>query len=208
MADTGWVEAQLGQTVDRDGKNLWAYPTYAENDDADWAQCNVGKKTYSDWERLTDYYNGGSGFDIPTGATIDGIELKIIRYAQQKNFMEDSSLRLRITSGQVGEDKASAVTWDDVEETVYYGGSTDNWGRTWSISELESSDFGVDLSAYNAANAQRAAYIDVIQVKIYYTEAAAGNIDTLLGISWSNVDAFMGIEDTNIDEIMGIDSGE
>ena len=36
----------------------------------------------------------------------------------------------------------------------------------------------------------------------------AGNIDTVMGVTWANVDTILATTDTNVDDVMGVDSGE
>ena len=74
------------------------------------------------------------------------------------------------------------------------------------MSELNSADFGVDLSILDKSGfGSLPGYIDCIEVKIYYT-AAAGDIDEVDGTTWANVDEINTISKANIDELDGISS--
>jgi hypothetical protein len=44
-----------------------------------------------------------------------------------------------------------------------------NWGRTWSSTELSSSNFGVRVKATNSSATARILRFDIVSVKVYYT---------------------------------------
>ena len=168
--DTGWVEAQTLVNVDRDGERSWLNPSNAKLEDGNNAIADVSKLTYSDWLRLTNFYNSGTGYDIPSEAIIDGIEVMIKRKAEANDVISDSSLRLRKASGQVGNDKASGTKYTTTLTWATYGSIVDNWGAGLTPSDINSADFGIDLSSANShTKSRRMAYIDVIFIKIYYT---------------------------------------
>jgi hypothetical protein len=173
MAVTSYKNPGTAASVDRDGKTAWTNPTNALTDNASYATFTA-KSTYSDWLRLTNY--GFTNVDIPDGSTIDGIELSVQRYnGGAATSCEDSAFYLRKTAGQVGSNYATATEWQrTTEQTVVYGGATDKWGTTWTQAEILSSDFGLDLSAYTTSTGW--AYVDVIQIRVYYTEAAVSFI--------------------------------
>lgn len=170
MAVTGWKEPGTKINVDRDNKAEWSTPDNASPSDNQYAQCAVAKNTYSDWLRATNF--GFTNSDIPSGATINGIELIIERHGTNTNI-SDSSLRIRKTAGPVGDDYASADTWPTADGEKIYGGAADLWGITWLDSDIKNPDFGFDLSAANSARYQaKNAYVDNIKVRIYYTSGA------------------------------------
>ena len=104
----------------------------------------------------------------------DGIELKIVHYCEYADNNSDNALYLRKTSGQVGSNYASATLWSDlVGQTFTYGGATDKWGTTWSVEDINSSDFGCDFSI-DCANSSRTGYVDYIEIRIYYTAGTGG----------------------------------
>jgi hypothetical protein len=124
---------------------------------------------------LTNY--GFTSGDIPAGSTIDGIEVKIrCRGAVTAgHLIYDGYIYLRKTSGQVGSNKASGTGWPNTFTDKTYGGATDKWGATLSQSDIVSTDFGIDLLAYDLAYTpgNGIPYVDLISIRVYYTAGAA-----------------------------------
>lgn len=171
MADTGWVSPGTIVNADRDGKTTWFDPSYAGASDNNYAYNNVTKYTYGDWLRASNF-----GFSIPSGATINGIECRIERHASAVNAIADSALYLHKGGTPSGDDKASATMYpsSDPNDYVYYGGPTDTWNSGYSETDINDSTFGVELSCFNSTSASKTAYVDHMQLKIYYTEGGGG----------------------------------
>ncbi|KKN32875.1 hypothetical protein LCGC14_0809430, partial [marine sediment metagenome] len=120
----------------------------------------------TDWLRLTDFR-----FDIPTEViSIDGIIIEIDRYAQYSNSIRDKSIRLRLTSGPVGDDAKTVLWWDTIDDDVNntYGALDDDWNAGLSVSDINNINFGIVISAENIGS-DNTAYIDHVRIKIYYT---------------------------------------
>lgn len=168
---TEWKTPGTCANVDRDGKVAWVNPDNAKASDNDRAICDVAKTTYGDWLRCTNF--GFTTGDIPSGSTIDGIEVKIEHQTEAPSEITDSALYLRKTSGQIGDDKPSAEDWATSDEEITYGGATDTWNAGLVDTDIVSSDFGVDLSAYNRGISEsREARVDCVWVRIHYTAEA------------------------------------
>ena len=171
MSVTDWKPAGTTANVDRDGKDAWGNTDNVKTDDTDFSIVLIAKGvTYSDWLRLTNFFTTG---DIPAGATINGIEVQYKRLASVASWVNDSMLKLRKTSGQVGDNKASATPWAVSKETVTYpatGGETDTWNSGLTAADLVDSGFGIDLSALNNDTENiRSATIYFCQIRVYYT---------------------------------------
>ena len=168
---TEWKSPGTATNIDRDGGAEWADPNNARLDDSSWSRCDP-KNDYGDWLRLTSY--GFTSDDIPLGATIDGIEIKVIRKSESSATVSDSAIYLRKTAGQVGDNKASETGWSMSEQTVYYGGAADTWNAGLVQGDIVSADFGIDLSMLNDyGGGARWGDIDVIEIRVTYTEGAA-----------------------------------
>ncbi|MFL5731077.1 MAG: T9SS type A sorting domain-containing protein, partial [Cytophagaceae bacterium] len=73
-----------------------------------------------------------------------------------------------------GADRSSAVAWSNAGAGSYttYGSSSDLWGTTWTISDINDANFGVYLIARNTATANAPQVgVDHIRVTVYYTSA-------------------------------------
>ena len=114
---------------------------------------------------------------IPSGSTINGIEVKIERRdsgTTPKN--RDNSIRLyKSGTGFVGDDKADTATeWAATDEIVTRGGATDLWGTTWTRDEVVN-NLEIGISAHNnRTTSTRTATLDNIEFTIHYTPPASG----------------------------------
>ena len=170
MAVTAYKTPSTCANADRDGKLAWANFDNAKTSNDVYADATPVKNTYSDWLRVTKF--GFSTSDIPSGATIQGIEAKIERKAYLDDGIEDSALYLRKTSGQTGSNKASATNWPTTEAEQTYGGAADMWGTTLVDTEIRSDDFGLDLSILELGiGDSTVGSVDCISIRVHYTEA-------------------------------------
>lgn len=169
MADTGWKAPGTAANVDRDDGGQWFEVNEVKTDN-DFGAYVTSKDDYSDWIRCSNY-----SFSVPSGATIDGIEVRIKRKESEGSTgsIYDDSLRLWNGSSVVGDDKASGTPYPSSFTTATYGSSTDDWNASLSVATINSSGFGVQLSVY-ADGPFPAAEVDVIEMKIHYTESGGG----------------------------------
>jgi hypothetical protein len=173
MAVTDWKATTLGANVSRDSSvATWTTPTYIYTSDDSYAN-SLPKNGYTDWLRATTF--GFTSGDIPNGSTIDGIEVKIEKHtAGTPGRLIDSALYLRKTGTQVGNNKASGDNWAATDTDVIYGGADDNWDAGLAQTDIVSEDFGVDFSFLNTTGTAERGYVDVISVRVYYTESGGG----------------------------------
>ncbi len=126
---------------------------------------------------------------IPTGATIDGIEVSIHRTSSDPYGNDagvfDYTVQLVIAGTPSGTNKADTATkWPVNDGSTFteklYGSSTDKWGLTPTESQINATDFGIDFRVRdNVANSgffstAFAALVDAVRIKIYYTESGGG----------------------------------
>jgi hypothetical protein len=170
MAVTDYKFPGTAANVDRDSKSAWVNPDYAKADDTSYAKCSSMKDTYSDWLLLTNF--GFTSSDIPSGATIDGIEFEIARYSYEVNMTYDSALYY-YDDGQVGNNLASATKWPVSIGTATYGGATDKGGTSLTQADIVASTFGVMLSAAGEASDNAGGGVDYVKIRVYYTAGGA-----------------------------------
>jgi len=168
MAVTGWKTAGTAANAKRTGY-IWNNPNNAKVSNNQYADTWNAYQN-SDWLRLTAF--GFSSADIPSGSTIDGIEVKIERKSSSATYYaKDNALYLRKTSGQVGDNKADTSThWPTSDTEASYGGAADTWNASLADTDIISSDFGIDLSAlviYYGVG-----YVDYVSIRVYYTLGA------------------------------------
>jgi len=119
----------------------------------------------SHYHKSTNY-----GFGIPVGAIIDGIEFKLERKKDAGGGgMKDNSIKL-VKGGAIGgDDKADLATeWTTSDLIITYGGPTDKWGRTWTVADINASNFGIVVSVISSGDLN--AFLDHTPIKVYYTE--------------------------------------
>ena len=114
------------------------------------------------------------GFNIPSGATINGIVARVERRKAGTATIKDKVIRLIKAGSEVGDNKADTATaWPAADAFVTYGGASDLWGGApWTTGEINSSLFGVhikvdksDGSAFDITNAE----VDSSDITVYYT---------------------------------------
>jgi hypothetical protein len=165
-ADSGW-RSPSANAIDNYG--FTTTPTYAYGDGG------LAARTDQDFFQPKDishqYYN--YSFNIPTGATIDGIELRIDGWGGSMYMTHRWKAEL---SWDGGTSWTSTKTTPDHTDTSEYtetlGGSTDTWGRTWSNGEFSNANFRLRIHA----NANSGFYLyyygmfcEWVPIKVYYT---------------------------------------
>jgi len=110
-------------------------------------------------------------FNIPLGATINGIEVRVERGASSSsNNIYDNSVRLTKNGVIIGADKPNSSVWTDMDTIVVYGGPSDLWGTSWTVADINDATTGILFSAKRTSGGgSRTAYVDFIDMKVYYT---------------------------------------
>jgi hypothetical protein len=114
-------------------------------------------------------YASNFGFNIPTGATIDGVTVDIYRSPGNVSSVADSSVRLVQNSLPAGANRALAGTWPNVAAYYTYGSATDTWGLTLSPVDINDVNFGVYLRIYNVNSNTLTPAVDHIRITVDYT---------------------------------------
>jgi hypothetical protein len=189
MANTGWhlpgttSQAQISNTA-----YDWSNPGNITSNDSAYADV-VGPLNEIP-TAASDIIGRNYGFnvDIPAGATIDGISMRSERYADNFGFAYELKDQQQRADVNVGTDQANPATlWATATPTlVTFGGSTDTMGYAATEALVTTSNYGYSieptLQGFDFKGAIAAhAYIDYMQMKIWYTEAA--NTDPIIGTS-------------------------
>ena len=152
-------------------------PINAYTDDSALSSVNVKKNgVSSDTHRWTGF--GFTTADIPSGATINGIEVVVQCDAAIASTIELYVNIYDATNG-VSTGQRSQIYVSDVAETdTVLGGVSDLWGET-SISDTDvrAATFGVQLYATNNTGSNCGFNIDVISIRVDYT-AGATTVET------------------------------
>ena len=155
------------------GTVAWSNPDNAKASD----------DNYSTVAGLSHYLKATNfGFAIPTGATINGILVEI----EQKDFGSNGSENsIKIVKGGVisGDEKSTGANMPDADAYVSYGSSSDLWGLSWTMDDINLTTFGVVFSV----NGVTGVSIDHIRITVYYT-----TISEWIAVNFADIGATVG----------------
>lgn len=100
--------------------------------------------------------------NIPTGSTIDGIEITVKGKAEE----EDTAVQVGVKSDSAGAENGETVTLTTSNAFYTIGGPTELFGLTWAAEDFDDANpltYVKTLANYDLI------YIDVIKIKVYYT---------------------------------------
>lgn len=122
------------------------------------------------------------GFAVPAAATIQGIQLAILRYGEGPTpTVVDSEVKLTKAGVLQATNKASPALWPlhaAGAATATYGGPTDLWGSAWTPADINNAGFGAVLSAIQSNTSQ--ANVIAMALTVFYTGGSAPSPFTTL----------------------------
>lgn len=149
------------------GTVAWSFPNNAKTSDNVYATTDASTGTLiSHYIKATNF-----GFNIPSGATINGIGVEIEKKRRSGTYEEiDYELWIVKADGTLGNvNKADTGTnWGTTDAYYGYGGVSDLWGESWDNTKINNINFGIIFSAITNINYSQA-YIDHIRITVYYT---------------------------------------
>jgi hypothetical protein len=174
VATTPWKGAGTALTYAQGGDTgSWSnVGNIAASDDSFASSGNLVGGQVSETLRASNF--GFSTADIPSGSTINGIEIRIERRTGGPG-VRDSLLKLALISAgtaadQVGNNKANTGSdWPTVDTQATYGGAADVWGTSLTDANLRSTNFAVDLITIVPGGTPRNCLVDFIEARITYT---------------------------------------
>lgn len=111
------------------------------------------------------FYN--YGFNIPSGATITGIQVRVDARADRASGTRQIYVQLSWDGGVSWTTALSTANLSTSEVTYILGGATNTWGRTWSASDFTNANFRVRVIDVSS-NTARDFYLDWIAVNVTY----------------------------------------
>lgn len=175
MADTGAAPFEAASNDAAVGSVAWSNPSNAISSGGGYATAIVELNTTNYLKFLTCSANY-TPIQPPTGSTIDGIEVSVIRsMAGGGGSITDSTVKLVKAGVVVGSNRASATVWPGSDTGESYGSSSDLWGTTWTAEEVNDSDFGFVLSAVEGNEISVTARVDYAALTVYYTDPGGGS---------------------------------
>lgn len=162
-----------------DGNGFDSNPTRAySNNTSSAVDTNSGTATSTnctgadkDKHRFYNY-----NLDVPSGATINGIEVRLDARADSTTGSPFMCVQLSWDGGTSWTSplSTSTLTTSDVMYTL--GGNTNNWGRTWTSGNFSNANFRVrviDVSSNNSRDFS----LDWVGVNVYYSGGTSGSND-------------------------------
>jgi hypothetical protein len=123
------------------------------------------------------------GISIPAGSQIDGIEVTVEAILFFHNPSYDAKAQITPLYNGRASSASSQLTGnfnDSTEVTLTVGGSSDLWGRTWTVGDFSNTNFGINIEEACSVF-QGELQVDHVAVKVYYTEA--GWTGTINGVT-------------------------
>jgi hypothetical protein len=117
---------------------------------------------YTDYLLVTNF-----GFSIPPSATITGIQVDVERSDPNLNT-GDFHIQI-VKNGIIGTDKSTSLAYPAADATQSYGNATDLWGTTWTVAQINATNFGVAIAAQRiATGGATAGRVDHVQITVTY----------------------------------------
>ena len=162
MADTGWKSP----TATGGTHNQWFEPTDAYSSNNTYATLISGLFAGDEKQSYEEF-----SFGIGSEDTINGIEASL-EWKYTNNAPANHLLKWYSTS-DVTDSDGKEVPISTIEATETVGGSEDLWGRTPIGSDFSNANFSIWVIGKSGFEQVTKFWLDHIQVKVYYTEAAA-----------------------------------
>lgn len=161
------------------GSVSWTTPGNACTSSQTTTATGVTSSSVSHYLKVTNF-----GFSIPTGSTIKGIQVTVTRSttANKGNRAIDNAARI-VKGGSISStDRSNTSNW--ATSPVTYGSTSDLWGETWTVADINASTFGFALSAKSTGTNTVNATVDAfVAITVTYNESPALSISQPDGTS-------------------------
>lgn len=180
MAVTEYKFPGTAANVANGGYMVWYDVDNIKADDDATAIVKTGSnadKNQTDYLTATNF--GFTSTDIPSGATINGIEFVINRAGSEADSQYDYQLYMLKAGTQHGDNLASATYWPTSLTDATYGGATSLLGGTWAQTDIVGvTTFGFQLAIKNHIKSDGGEYTNVehVKLRVYYTESGSGPV--------------------------------
>jgi hypothetical protein len=152
-------------TASPPGTVAWTAPTAAAAHDSATASCTINPPGGSHWLKVTGY-----NLAVPAGATIQGIQLR--RYGGSTAPTHARLVKAgTVQSGTPTVGLASLGGVPPLEQLYTWGGPTDLWGASWSVSDVNNSGFGAAIGYYTSG-VTISPQVNAIEITVWYALAS------------------------------------
>jgi hypothetical protein len=107
---------------------------------------------------------------MKSSCAIEGIEVRLDWWVDATGDASNMQVELSWDGGGSWTSAKTDSEESTVEHAVVLGGSTDTWGHSWTVAQLNNSNFRIRLTCNCSGTtcAQRDFYLDWVPVKVYY----------------------------------------
>jgi MSHA biogenesis protein MshQ len=153
----------------------WSNPGNADSADTTYATAVLDGKT-SHYLKCT-----GFGFSIPSGATINGITVTVVRKSNRTSNggSSDAAARL-VKAGTIGTtDRSTTTVYTTSDVSEAHGSAVDLWGTTWTPADINDANFGAAFASKKASSGGAAHTVSVDSISItvnYFVCAPPSNV--------------------------------
>jgi hypothetical protein len=128
-------------------------------------------------------------FNIPTTATVTGIQVTVYRSSSGAQGAKDLNIKILKAGTAVGTNHATSTRWPSTSTAATYGSSSDLWGVSWTPSDINNTGFGLSISCQMInLSSNTYCYIDYISITVYYTQLpnVTASVTSSSGMSIAN----------------------
>ena len=136
-----------------------------DNEDRAYA-APLTKGQFTQVLKVTDF-----GFALPADASVEGIEVVIIRKGDVSDGVVDRSVMLLHNGVAGGSNLRSRDLWEDSWTAAYYGDEHEDWDHPWTVKDVNSAGFGVAISVQGEGVIARP-QIDEVLVTVHFSYGA------------------------------------
>lgn len=164
--DTGFIDLVTFTDNAAVGTTVWVNPTFAATEDANTASAvSAATNAISHFLHAVDL----TGTPIPTGASIDGVEVGIRSDTATGSSIVDRASLVTAAGIQVPSASASEELQGVTPAHITIGGPTNMWGIGLTAADVNDVGFGVAISIENLGGAFNTCVIYHVEMKVYYT---------------------------------------
>lgn len=163
VSSTGAIAPTTFSNVTLFGTVTWSNPGNASTTNGVYSTASYPVTDLSDY-----HVSQGIGSPLPGGAVIDGIEVTVVR-GDTNGQVNDYEVKIVKNGSIVGTNLKKMPAWGTLS-TITYGGPTELWGQSWTVSDIHDPDFGVAIACSSAGTDD--ANIDSVTINIYYHTAS------------------------------------
>lgn len=202
MSSQGPNNAGSATSNNAAGTSAWIDPSYVTGaSGSTFAWFDAESSGPSEYLDVT-----GFGFTIPVGSTILGIQFdvrKLELHAADDIF--DALVKALKGGTAVGNDLKSATEWGTSYAYTNYGGAANLLGTTWTVSDINASNFGIRIQAAQSVSSNIGAEgrIEHVRCTVTYTAPAGGlfSLTRLDGLTCSGPANFNRLERRRADPL-------